>query len=283
MNTVSLKSVREVLARHGLSAKKKLGQNFLTDENIIRKIVAAGNLSPTDTVVEIGPGVGAMTGHLAEAAGRVVCIELDGQLLPVLDEVLGNHHNVNVIHGDALKTDLDKLVGDSGQKPYKIVANLPYYITTPLVMHFLSKGFCISEMILMVQKEVAQRMAASPGGKDYGSLSVAVQYHCRSEIQFIVKPTVFYPRPEVESAVLKLTRRDRPAVSVNSEEFFFQMVRAAFNKRRKTLMNALANSPLAVEKERVQQALLSIGMDEQVRGEKLSLEQFAALANKLHF
>ncbi len=281
MDPVSPKNAREILTEHGLRINKKLGQNFLIDENVIKRIVAAGDLKETDTVVEIGPGLGALTRYLALQAGRVICIELDRGLVAVLAETLACFGNVSIVQGDALKINLDALAGKLGTVPYKVVANLPYYITTPLIMHFLTNQFRIKKMVLMVQKEVARRMVAQPGTAEYGSLTVAVRYFCRCGIKFIVPPTVFLPKPEVESAVVELEPLDTPAVLVKDRDFFFQVVRAAFNKRRKTLPNALANSPLALDKRHIQAVLAELGMDPKVRGEKLSIDQFARLANSL--
>lgn len=283
MKAASPKTVRELLVRYNLHAKKKWGQNFLIDDNIIRKIVATGQLSQEETVLEIGPGLGAMTQYLGEQAGKVVCLELDADLLPVLQETLAEYNNIVIRQGDALKTDLDRLVTKAGGKlPYKVIANLPYYITTPLIMHLLEKGFHVSRMVLMVQKEVAQRMTAQPGTADYGALSVAVQYFCWCTIKFFVPPSVFLPRPEVESAVVELVPLAQPAVQLEDEGLFFQVVKAAFNKRRKTLVNALANSPLAMDKSTVTRILEGLGMDTRIRGEALSINRFAQLANAIY-
>jgi len=281
LKSISPNYAKEVMARYGLSTKKHLGQNFLIDNNTIKKIVSVGDLKEDETVVEIGPGLGAMTGYLAEQAGQVVCVELDRELVPVLNEVLAEFENVTIVQGDALKTDFDRLVQDFGTVPYKVVANLPYYISTPLVMHLLTTGFDVKKLVLMVQKEVAQRMAAQPGTPEYGSLTVAVQYFCDCKVKFIVPPTVFVPKPAVESAVVELNLQPQPTVEVADREFFFQVVRAAFNKRRKTLSNALANSPLKLDKTDVQDILVGMGLDNQVRGERLSIHQFAALTNQL--
>lgn len=275
--------IREVMARHNVSFHKSLGQNFLIDGNTVRAIADAANLGPDDVVVEIGPGIGALTQELAERAGRVIAIELDRGLLPVLEDNLGAYSNVRIVSGDALELDFNDLVGESGggAAEYKIVGNLPYYITTPLIMHVLERGFNFTFFVLMIQKEVARRIVAAPGTKDYGILSLAVQYYTVPELALKVPQTVFMPRPEVDSAVLKLERRKSPAVNVANEQLFFKVIRAAFGQRRKTLLNALANARLGVSKEELQAMLGATGLNPGRRGETLSMEEYGVLANAL--
>ena len=277
--------VREIIQAHGFKVRKALGQNFLMDANIIEKIVAAAELTDQDLAFEIGPGLGVLTRRMARSASQVIAVELDTHLLPILQETLAEYPNASVVHGDALKVDFDKLAEDrtdgvfgQGGKSYKLVANLPYYITTPLLIHLISSGFNLERLVVMMQKEVADRLQASPGGKEYGSLSVLVQYYTLPEIVTKVPKTVFYPAPEVDSAVIRLTRRKTPPVQVANEELFFKVVRAAFGQRRKTLINSLTGSGLA-DKETWQEVLSNAGIDSARRGETLSLEEFAVLAN----
>jgi len=282
LKVASGKTAHGLLLKYNLRTKKRFGQNFLIDENIIKKIVRQGNLNSEETVVEIGPGLGAMTQHLGVQAGKVICLELDRDLIPVLKETLAEYNGIEIKQGDALNTNLDLLVNElKGSFPYKVIANLPYYITTPLIMHFLESGFNISKMVLMVQKEVAQRMAAQPNTSDYGALTVAVQFYCQCNIAFYVPPSVFLPKPAVESAVVELIPLDKPRVAVEDEKLFFQVVRAAFNKRRKTLVNALANSPMAFDKALVSGILSGMQVNEKIRGEALSIEQFAHIAKEI--
>ena len=277
--------VREIIRSHGFQVRKSLGQNFLLDANIIDRIVRQANISNQDLVFEIGPGLGVLTRRLAKEAGKVIAVELDNRLLPILAETLADYPNAEVIHGDALKVDFDQAAAErtGGQfgsqgKGYKLVANLPYYITTPILMHLITSGFHVDLLVVMMQKEVAERLQASPGSKDYGSLSVAVQYYTIPEIVVRVPKTVFYPAPDVESAVIRLTKRVEPPVQVTNEEDFFRVVRAAFGQRRKTLLNSLTGSGLA-SKEVWQKVLAEAGIDPGRRGETLSIEEFAALAN----
>ncbi|QGP92018.1 Ribosomal RNA small subunit methyltransferase A [Neomoorella glycerini] len=269
----------------GLVPRKSRGQNFLVDVNIVRKIAGAAGLGPDDTVVEIGPGLGALTQELAEQAGLVIAIEIDRDLISALKETLKDKANVRLVAGDALKVDFDELVarfkGNGGGRlpTYKLVANLPYYITTPILMHLLTGKFQITELVLMVQAEVGYRMLALPGSKDYGSLSVVVQYYTKPAIILKAPRTVFYPRPEVDSLVVKLTRRPEPAVQVGDEDFFFQVVRAAFNQRRKTLLNALGS--LGLERPLLLKAMAVTGVEPRRRGETLTIEEFANLSKAL--
>jgi len=276
---------RSIVRRKGLQPRKTRGQNFLVDANIVRNIVRASGLGPADMVVEIGPGLGALTQELAERAGMVIAVEIDRELLSSLKETLAGITNVKLVEADALKVNFDSLVAryateDGGRLPtYKVVANLPYYITTPLLMHLLLNRFNISEMILMVQAEVGYRMLAAPGNKEYGALSVVVQYFSQPTRLFKVPPTVFYPRPRVDSLVVKLTLRPYQQIKDLDEDLFFLVVRTAFNQRRKTLLNALAK--LDLPKEILAQALQGAGIDPRWRGETLNIAQFAALTTAL--
>ena len=252
---------------------KKLGQNFLIDEQVVNNIVAAADIKPGDAVLEIGPGIGTLTQGLAEAGAVVTAVEIDRRLIEVLSKTLEGYNNVRVVHGDILRIDISETVG---APKYKVVANLPYYITTPIIMGLLEARMPIDVLVTMVQKEVAQRMVATPGTKDYGSLSVAVQYYTKAEIMFIVKPDSFIPPPSVESAVIRCTILDKPPVDVN-EKIFFRVVKAAFAQRRKTLLNTLKTTGVPVET--LKTILDAAGIDGTRRGETLSIEEFAALAN----
>ncbi len=285
----SPKKVREILSRYHFKTRKSLGQNFLVDNNIISKIVSAAEITDQDLVVEIGPGLGVLTSALAQRAQKVVALELDNKLIPILEETLASHKNIEVVPADAMEVNFDQLVHEKtrgsfggGAKGYKVVANLPYYITTPLIMHMLTNNFNINSMVLMMQREVARRLAAAPGNKDYGSLTVAVQYYTEASLAFGVPRTVFYPQPEVDSAVVKLTKRKSPAVEVVDQELFFKVVRAAFGKRRKTILNALSSSNIGATKEQVDLLLGQSGIDPKRRGETLTLEEFALLSNNFY-
>ncbi|MFA4886122.1 MAG: 16S rRNA (adenine(1518)-N(6)/adenine(1519)-N(6))-dimethyltransferase RsmA [Desulfotomaculaceae bacterium] len=277
--------VRSIMQRFGISCRKSLGQNFLIDSNIINKIIAGAELTDADLVVEIGPGLGALTGRIAARAGKVLAVEVDRGLLPALAEVLEGAGDIEVVQGDALKIDFDLLAWEKtggafgrGAGKYKLMANLPYYITTPLLMHLLLNRFNISLIIVMVQLEVAARLAALPGTRAYGALSLAVQYFTEPKILFRVPRTVFFPQPDVDSAVVRLAVRPEPAVQVPSEEEFFKIIRASFGQRRKTLINSLSGSNLGVDKETCLRALKQSGIDPGRRGETLSLAEFAVLA-----
>lgn len=263
-----------ILHRFKLRADKKLGQNFLIDENIVRNIVAAAELSDKDTVLEVGPGIGTLTQGLAESGASVVAVELDKRLLPVLDTTLEGYDNVRIVNGDILQVDIMQTVGVD---EFKVCANLPYYITTPIIFALLEKRLPMERLVAMVQKEVAERMAAKPGGKDYGALSVAIQYYTEPEIAFIVPPSSFIPAPSVDSAVIVCKRREKPPVEVCDEALFFRVVKAAFSLRRKMLNNSLKN--MGIKGEQVAKWLELAGVDGKRRAETLSLEEFAALTN----
>ena len=269
----------EILRRHGLRAQKKYGQNFLVDPQILAQIVRVAGITTEDCVLEIGPGIGTLTQYLACAAGRVVAVEIDRQLIPVLEETLADWDNVEIVQGDILKVDLPGLLGDL--RSCRVVANLPYYLTTPILMELLEKDLPFSGITVMVQKEVADRMVAAPDTKEYGALTLAVSARCDVQVALIVPPESFLPRPEVTSAVVHLTPRvDR--ISAADEQLLFPVVRAAFGQRRKTLVNALGNSPeLPVTREQAAEALAACGLPEKVRGEALRLEEFLAVARYL--
>lgn len=273
---------RKVMQKFGLDTKKSLGQNFLIDLNILRNIVAAADLTPDKGALEIGPGIGALTQQLLKEAGKVVAIELDQRLLRVLRETAPGAH---VIHDDVLKTDLRRVWDEhfTDVQTVSVVANLPYYVTTPIVMKLLESRLPLEHIVVMIQKEVADRMAAAPGGKEYGSLSIAVQYYCETSIVAAVPRTVFVPQPNVDSAVIRLTLRRRPPVGVADESFFFEVVQAAFAQRRKTLFNNLAARFFAKEtKAELERILAECGIEPQRRGETLSIAEFARLANALY-
>ena len=268
---------QHILNRFKLRADKKLGQNFLIDENVVHQIVAAAELSEADTVLEVGPGIGTLTQGLAESKARVVAVELDTRLLPVLATTLNGYDNVRVVHGDILKVNIMEEVGAPS---FKVCANLPYYITTPIIFALLEKRLPMERLVAMVQKEVAERMAAQPGGKEYGALSVAIQYYTEPKIAFIVPPTSFIPAPAVDSAVIVCKRREKPPVEVCDEGLFFRVVKAAFSLRRKMLSNSLKN--MGIKSEQVAKWLELAGVDGKRRAETLSLEDFAKLSNSFN-
>ena len=273
----------EVIQRHGFSFQKRFGQNFLVDTHVLDKIIEASGATKDDMVLEIGPGIGTMTRRLAEAAGKVVAVEIDHNLIPILRETLADCPNVTIIEGDILKADIHALAEEyNGGRPIRVVANLPYYITTPILMGLFEGGVPLLSVTVMVQKEVAERMQAGPGTKDYGALSLAVQYYSEAEIVANVPPNCFIPRPNVGSAVIRLTRYPEPLVNVSDPDFMFRIIRGAFNQRRKTLPNSLGNAEgISVTKEQVQDALEAMGLSLTIRGEALTLEQFAELADVL--
>lgn len=273
----------EVLQKYNFSFQKKFGQNFLIDPHVLDKIIAAAEITKDDFVLEIGPGIGTLTQYLAEAAREVVAVEIDSTLIPILEDTLSAYDNVSVINEDVLKVDLRKLAEErNGGKPIKVVANLPYYITTPIIMRLFESHVPLKSLTVMVQKEVALRMQAGPGTKDYGALSLAVQYYASPYLAANVPPNCFMPRPNVGSAVIRLTRFGETPVQVKDEKLLFRLIRASFNQRRKTLQNGLVNSQeLDFTKEQVAAAIATLGVSPSVRGEALTLEQFAALANAL--
>ena len=281
----------EVIKKYGFNFQKKFGQNFLIDANILEKIVDSAEVTKDDCVIEIGPGIGTMTQYLAEHAREVVAVEIDKNLIPILKETLSEYDNVTIINEDILKVDINKLAEEkNGGRPIKVVANLPYYITTPIIMGLFESHVPLSSITIMVQKEVADRMQVGPGTKDYGALSLAVQYYAKPEIVVNVPPACFMPRPNVGSAVIRLTRFEEPPVKAQDEKKLFAIIRAAFNQRRKTLANALTNGLSYVDKEgksihvsrqEVCDVLDQMGLSATIRGEALTLEQFAHLSNML--
>lgn len=276
---------KEILAKHGFSVKKSLGQNFIVDPNILVNIVAAAGLDKDTNVVEVGPGIGALTEHLARASKEVVAFEIDDRLLPVLADTLSPYDNVEIVHTDVLKANLAEILTLrlNLEERLMVVANLPYYITTPIIMHFLESEVRIDGLVIMTQKEVGDRITAAPGTKAYGSLSIAIQYYMEAEIAFIVPKTVFVPQPNVDSAIIKLTRREQPSVIVKNEKIFFQVARAAFVQRRKTLWNNLLVRYGKEEeiKEKLVKALELADIDPKRRGETLSLAEFGRLSDAI--
>lgn len=272
-----------VLQKYNFTFQKKYGQNFLIDSHVLEKIMDAAEIGKDDCVVEIGPGIGTMTQYLAERAGEVVAVEIDKNLIPILTETLTDYKNVSIINEDILKVDLNRIVEEkNGGRPVKIVANLPYYITTPIIMGLFENHVPVKSITVMVQKEVADRMQVGPGTKDYGALSLAVQYYAKPEIVAIVPPNCFIPRPNVASAVIRLTCHEKKPVEVKNEKGMFALIRASFNQRRKTLANSLSNAQnLSLTREQVTEALESMQLSPTIRGEALTLEQFAALADIL--
>ena len=273
----------EVLQKYQFTFQKKFGQNFLIDTSVLEKIVSAAQVAKEDCVLEIGPGIGTMTQYLAERAREVVAVEIDRNLIPVLQDTLSGYDNVTLVNDDILKVDIRKLAEEkNGGRPIRVVANLPYYITTPIIMALLEGHVPLKSITVMVQKEVAERMQTGPGTKDYGALSLAVQYYAKPELVANVPPNCFIPRPNVGSAVIHLLRYEKPPVEVEDEKRMFSLIRASFNQRRKTLANGLSNAPeLGVSRERVTAVLEELGLSPTVRGEALTLEQFAQLSNLL--
>lgn len=273
----------EILQKYDFSFQKKFGQNFLIDTHVLGKIIHAAHITKEDMVLEIGPGIGTMTQYLAEAAGKVIAVEIDRNLIPILEDTLSEYHNVRVINEDVLKLDLRKLADEeNGGKAIKVVANLPYYITTPIIMGLFENHVPVESITVMVQKEVADRMQTGPGNKDYGALSLAVQYYAEPYIVANVPPNCFMPRPKVGSAVIRLTRHEKPPVEVKDEKLMFDIIRASFNQRRKTLANGLNNSDkITCSKEIITKAIEKLGKGASVRGEALSLQEFASLSNDI--
>ena len=271
----------EVLQKYHFNFQKKFGQNFLIDTHVLEKIIASAGVTQEDFVLEIGPGIGTMTQYLCESAREVVAVEIDQNLIPILQDTLSAYDNVTVINEDILKLDIAKLARErNGGNPIKVVANLPYYITTPIIMGLFESHVPIASITIMVQKEVADRMQAGPGSKDYGALSLAVQYYAKPEIVANVPPNCFMPRPNVGSAVIRLTRHDTVPVDVEDEKLMFAIIRASFNQRRKTLANGLSNAPgIRLSKEEIQESITELGVPVTIRGEALTLQQFAELSN----
>ncbi|HYE80681.1 MAG TPA: 16S rRNA (adenine(1518)-N(6)/adenine(1519)-N(6))-dimethyltransferase RsmA [Clostridia bacterium] len=275
-------STRDLMKKYDFRTAKKFGQNFLVDESILKAIIDCSELSKEDCVLEIGPGLGVMTQVLCEKAGKVLAVEIDKNLIPILRVSLFGFDNVKLINDDILKLDLKKVLEEIfGNTPVKVVANLPYYITTPIIMKLLEEGINLKSITIMVQKEVGERLGAAPGGKDYGALSVAVQYRCIPHKVLIVPPESFIPQPEVESMVVRLDYREKPPVTLHDEKMYFRVVKASFGQRRKTLLNALASGNLGKSKEELRMILSKNNIDENRRGETLSLEEFARIANEL--
>lgn len=271
----------EVLQKYHFVFQKRFGQNFLIDTHVLERIIEASEITKDDFVLEIGPGIGTMTQYLAEAAREVTAVEIDDALIPILKDTLKEWDNVTVLHGDILKTDIRKIADEKNQgRPIKVVANLPYYITTPIIMGLFESHVPVDSITVMVQKEVADRMQTGPGSKDYGALSLAVQYYAEPKIVANVPPNCFMPRPKVGSAVIRLTRHQNPPVTTLDEKLMFRLIRASFNQRRKTLSNSLKNSQeLPYSKEEVEAAITECGLPLNIRGEALTLEQFARLSD----
>ena len=273
----------EILQKYHFNFQKRFGQNFLIDSNVLQKIVDCAGVTEDDCVLEIGPGIGTMTQYLAESAGEVVAVEIDKALIPILEDTLSSYSNVVIINEDILKVDIDGLVREKNQgRPIKVVANLPYYITTPIIMKLFESHVPLKSITVMVQKEVADRMQVGPGSKDYGALSLAVQYYARPEIVALVSPSCFIPKPGVGSAVIRLDKYETPPVDVQDERLLFSLIRAAFNQRRKTLANSISNvGELGFTREEIVEALTALRLSPTVRGEALTLEQFAEVTNFL--
>lgn len=275
------KNTIEIIQKYGFNFQKKFGQNFLIDTHVLERIIEESGITKDDCILEIGPGIGTMTQYLCENAREVIAVEIDKALIPILEDTLSAYDNVTVINDDILKVDVQKIVDEkNGGKPIKVVANLPYYITTPIIMGLFESHLPLKSITIMVQKEVADRMQVGPGTKDYGALSLAVQYYAKPEIVANVPPNCFMPRPNVGSAVIRLTKYEEPPVFVENEEFMFSLIRATFNQRRKTLVNAIGNAPnLNVSKEMVTEVLSEMGESATVRGETFTLEKFAEFSN----
>lgn len=273
-----------VLQKYNFNFQKKFGQNFLIDTHVLDKIINAAEITKEDFVLEIGPGIGTMTQYLCENAREVVAVEIDKNLIPILEDTLKEYDNVTVINEDVLKVDINKLAEEkNNKKPIKVVANLPYYITTPIIMGLFESHVPIDSITIMVQKEVAERMQVGPGTKEYGALSLAVQYYAKPEIIANVPPNCFMPRPKVGSAVIRLTRHKETPVQVEDEKLMFRIIRASFNQRRKTLVNGLKNAgELSLSKEIIEESIEELGVPLTIRGEALSLEQFAMLSNIIY-
>jgi 16S rRNA (adenine1518-N6/adenine1519-N6)-dimethyltransferase len=278
------KNTIEILQKYQFNFQKKYGQNFLIDTRVLEEIIGAAGVGREDFVLEIGPGIGTMTQYLAEAAREVVAVEIDDHLIPILNDTLRAYDNVEILHADILKVDINRLAQEkNGGCPIKVVANLPYYITTPIIMGLFESHVPIDSITIMVQKEVADRMQVGPGTKDYGALSLAVQYYAKPEIVVQVPPSCFMPQPKVGSAVIRLTRHEAPPVDVRDEKLMFQIIRASFNQRRKTLANGLSNCPqIGLGKEQITECITALSVPATIRGEALTLQQFAALSNIIY-
>lgn len=277
------KKTSEIIEKYQFDFQKKFGQNFLIDINTLDKIVEAAEITREDCVLEIGPGIGTMTQRLAEEAGEVVAVEIDKNLIPILGETLADYDNVTILNEDILKVDVHKIVEEHGGKPLKVVANLPYYITTPIIMALFESHIPLKSVTIMVQKEVADRIRVGPGTKEYGALSLAVQYYAKPEIITKVPATCFMPKPNVDSTVIRLTRYENPPVETQDEAWLFAVIRASFNQRRKTLANGLANAGnIGVSRHQVEAVLAEMGLPIMTRGETLTLKQFAELSNRLY-
>lgn len=276
-------NTNEILNKFGLTAQKRYGQNFLIDSNVLEKIVKSAGITKEDTVLEIGPGIGTLTQYLCEVAGKVIAVEIDRNMIPVLEYTLSDYDNITIINEDVLKLNIPELVKEqNNSKPVKVVANLPYYITTPIIMGLLEMDAPIESITVMIQKEVAQRMQEGPGSKDYGALSLAVQYYSQAEMKMIVKPNCFIPRPNVDSAVIRLDIYDNPPVQVKNRALMFRIIKGAFEQRRKTLMNSLSHSSAyKTDKDKIEAALVEMGKNVNIRGEELTLEEFALLSDIL--
>lgn len=273
---------KQIINKYEFSFKKNFGQNFLVDERVLDKIIASAEITDEDIVLEVGPGIGTLTQALAKKAKKVIAVEIDKTLIPILQELLSEYNNIQIINEDILKVDIAQLVKENGGKPLKVVANLPYYITTPIIMNMLEKKLPVESITVMIQKEVAMRMQAKPGSKDYGALSLVVQYYCRPYLVANVPQNCFMPRPNVDSAVIRLTVLDEPAVKVENAEFMFGVIKAGFGQRRKTLLNCFYNcGGWELDKETLTKVINAAGFDERVRGETLTLEDYAKLAEEL--
>ncbi|WP_273327398.1 16S rRNA (adenine(1518)-N(6)/adenine(1519)-N(6))-dimethyltransferase RsmA [Vallitalea guaymasensis] len=280
----SPKKTIEIIKKYDFAFQKKFGQNFLIDSHVLNKIITSSNITKEDVVIEIGPGIGSLTQQLAENAKQVIAVEIDKKLIPILEDTLSDYNNITIINEDILKVDIVKLVEEKNDnKPIKVVANLPYYITTPIIMGLFESNVPVDSITVMVQKEVADRMKAKPGTKDYGALSLAVGYYSEPYIVANVPPNCFMPRPKIGSAVIKLTKHKQPPVDVEDAKLLFKIIRASFNQRRKTLINGLYNNLDGMfDKDQLKQAIENIGLKLNVRGETLSLEEFSNLANELY-
>ena len=279
----NIKNTIEILQKYNITFQKKFGQNFLVDKNILEKITDAAQITENDCVLEIGPGIGTMTQYLAERAGNVVAVEIDKNLIPVLQDTLSSYNNVTILNQDILKVDINHIVEEyNNGNPIKVVANLPYYITTPIIMALFESHAALKSITIMIQKEVADRIQAQAGTKDYGALSLAVQYYANPEVIVKVPAACFMPKPNVDSSVIRLTRYETPPVKAQDEEYLFTVIRASFNQRRKTLVNGLSNAgSVGVSKEKIAEVLAQMELPLTVRGETLTLEQFTELSNCL--